>query len=270
MQPAARRSACLAALVLAALVALGGVNRSRNDWVARCEAEGASRAELESAEAERDRVHAEETDAMNRRIALLESDLARERELRSGAEARAVAAGKPVADEEALRGELARAYGRIQELERGDVAQELLELKDVQEKLAGQSERRRDLAVRLVESDCEGKEKTGCKLEEAPEDGNGSETKGVTASLGEVKIRVSKVIEVIRKIDDGRQTFDGGMNQGVDYVPQDGGNPDRVNPDELNMGVGYIEPPAAPGPEPETVLAQTHLQEDVLIKRLER
>lgn len=207
MTPSSRRAGLVAGLVLSLACALGFAHRNTGDIAEQCRAEMEAReardAELESARA----AHAAEMEAVKRRIAELESDVARERGLREEADRRAEAAARPGSDLEAAKAELARAYDRIREMERGGAAAE-------PPVMAG---------ILVQEGDGGG----------APEEPTSQfGTRLVATSGTESRIR-SRVVEY--RLVDARA----GLNQGVDYVPSEG--PQRFE-GGLNQGESYVDP----------------------------
>ncbi len=214
MTPSARRAGIVTGLVLSMVCALGFAHRSSGEIAAQCRAETEAReareAELEAQRAER----AAEMDAVNRRIAMLESDLARERELREAAEGRAVEAAKPQAEAEAVKAELERAYARIGELERG-VGEDtwgnharILKGKQVDGELG------------IVSESAVVEEGTEATFELEPDD----EPRIRSTARVNRKVRVGGPIvigDVV--VTEGEpvvpaQRFEGGLNQGIDYV----------------------------------------------------
>lgn len=223
MTPSARRAGILTGLILSMVCALGFAHRSRGDLAARCRAEVEAREARESELDEQREAHAAEMDAVGRRIAALESDLARERGLREELGGRVIEAAKPDAELEAAKAELARAYARIGELERGDGGEvwgshvRLVEGKQVD-------------AVHVWGSLSPGK-RSEPAIAEAPleegtevvfEDTDEPRIRSVGGPEGGVRIRSS--IKIQKPLEDlgvdtlEPQRFEGGLNQGIDYV----------------------------------------------------
>lgn len=221
MQPAARWTASFAGIAVAALVSLGALHRNENDWAARYEAEAAARADRETAIETLLRERDEECAAMESRVALLESQLAREQEHRAAAEGKAEAAAQPVA-------ELERAYARIRELEGIDAARQLIgDLKQVQKeqqtmtfrvnrRIEGDPETRAELAAQRIRK---------CLVE--------------LGSIDREEIPVIDSNDVVT----WQMVPEGGLNQGVGFVesPAAGQEPQRLG-ERLNQGVDYAEP----------------------------
>jgi hypothetical protein len=219
MTPLFRRNGILAGLALSALCALGFVQRSSHEWAMRWEVEAEARetreAELEAAKLERNA----EMELMQRRVALLESELAREREVRASAEERAASAEKPSAELEAAKAELERAYGRIGQLEAGDAI------------------------VRLATPGCE--MEVGVFVEEKH---CGRIRACASDLLREDVARRSGKLEAIE--DPVSANVDGALNQGVDYVdpseevvlePIDVVIREESWGEPLNQGTSYVE-----------------------------
>ncbi|MCC6740556.1 MAG: hypothetical protein IT452_16045 [Planctomycetia bacterium] len=210
MTPASRRAGLVAGLVLSLLCALGFAHRNTGDIADQCRAEMEARdardAELESARAS----HAAEMEAVKRRIAELESDVARERGLREEADVRAAAAARPGAELEATKAELARAYDRMREMERGATGSAAAELAGVQV-LEGEG---------------------GGSVEEPAGNGAVFGTRLVVVSGTESRIRDArgKYLTIETRA---------GLNQGVDYVA-----PEKPQGFEggLNQGESYVDP----------------------------
>lgn len=220
MTPASRRAGLVAGLVLSLVCALGFAHRNTGDIAERCRAEMDAReakdAELESARA----AHAAEMEAVNRRIASLESDVARERGLREEADRRAEAAARPGAELEAAQAELARAYGRIRELEQGGAPVPMSEMAN--------------LELRVGDD--------GGALSALPENGHPREERLVVLGGTEPRIRA-------RLVEFEVTAPSGALNQGVDYVAPAG---PQVFEGGLNQGAAYVDP-AGTGEELERI-----------------
>lgn len=226
MTPSARRAGILTGLILSMVCALGFAHRSRGDLAARCRAEVEAREARESELDEQREAHAAEMDAVGRRIAALESELARERGLREAADGRDVAAGRPEAELEAAKAELARAYARIGELERGDGGDiwggkvRLVEGKNVDGLTALREEARVGLVVTI--NGAVMKEGTEFVFDAGDEEKilcGEDEQAGTRENSMKVKVRNvwgSRDVEPAPTAEP--QRFDGGLNQGIDYV----------------------------------------------------
>ncbi|MCE9581515.1 MAG: hypothetical protein K8T20_03255 [Planctomycetes bacterium] len=225
MSPASRRAGILAGLALAALLALGFVHQSRLEWTLRCRAEAELRMEREAEMEQLRAAHAEELRGMKDRVALLESDLAKEREQRAGSEAPAVQRADPALELEASKGELARAYARIAELERGapEVGASVAALRD------GTLGEAKVLRLRI------------CEEIQAKDVVAAFEADASTALVDIPQEKLGKIVQVIRQID---LEPEGAMNQGVDYLaPPEAGTESGSLANSLNQGLGYVAPP---------------------------
>ncbi len=226
MTPSARRAGILAGLVLSLVCALGFAHRSTGEIAAQCRAEAEGR-EAREADLEAQRAaHAEEMDAMSRRVAALESDLARERGLREAADGRAVEAGKPHAELEAARAELDRAYARIGELERGDGGEtwggrvRVVEGTRLDALTALRDEKRVGIVVTINGAVTE--EGTEFVLQEGEEEKilcgrDGEEEMGTKSTKVKMK-GVWGTPQIGPEPVAEPQRFEGGLNQGIDYV----------------------------------------------------
>jgi hypothetical protein len=268
MMPGARRNLLLGGLTLAAVFALFNVAQSRDSWFARFEEESAARAAREAEIEERQKSHEEEIARFERRVAEMQSDLEIAREERASAERKAASALAPSEELASAKAELDRAYGRIRELETGADAPGIF---------SGQI---RGKAVRFLASS-KSPPLSGEKLTFLAEGDGGSaepptrvrdlpvEGKLVEMSATEVRIRAAieriQAGDVIlgRRIESANpgqpapQRFEGGLNQGVDYVEPE---PPAAEPPRaeggLNQGVQYVDPetPKAAGVEQEVEL----------------
>jgi multidrug efflux pump subunit AcrA (membrane-fusion protein) len=225
MTPSARRAGILAGLVLSLVCALGFAHRSTGEIAEQCRAEAEGR-EAREAELDAQRAaHEEQMDAMNQRVAALESDLARERGLREAADGRAVEAGRPDAELEAAKAELERAYARIGELERGDAGDtwggkvRLVDGKQVDALTALREEKRVGVVVTINGAVAE--EGTEFVFDAGDEEilCGGDEKAGTRKNSMKVKVKNiwgSREVEPAPTAEP--QKFDGGLNQGIDYV----------------------------------------------------
>ncbi|MEK7467111.1 MAG: hypothetical protein AAB074_06820 [Planctomycetota bacterium] len=236
MTPAFRRNGILAGLALSSLCALGFAQRSSNEWVLRWRAESEVRemreTELEAVQRER----CLEMEAMQKRVALLESELAREREHRLAAEASATVAARPATELEASRAELDRAYARIGELERSD-ATVVKFGKDV------------TIMRRTLQRAAEDAEAETAALATAVTFQEAGEYEIVMAPEAGDRIRsayIGTIVEITDSTVPLPQKFEGGLNQGVDFAEPaaPSGEPQSLGAG-LNQGANYVDPEEA-------------------------